>query len=664
MSRLRPPSIAGYRLSLVKQDQRTIALSVFGRWLAVAGLIALFSACSTESSAPNSAESQSSPPQPSDLHANHDADETESVHPKTVRNLGRSSVSLNPTKSLETGVDRLARLAEPHRDDWGTEHITRDASKNLKLLAELIETGQLEDHQLATVMASDVACRYPTDESLESAHRDSIFSVRRAKPLESIDSADQVTVSGFDGFRTLVSNWQRTASASSLSVHFKVYRVTSEAGQIRTRAYVEISHRSAHSAGQRTLECECHWRPSDNSLLLTELSINQAELTSASIEQGRLFEDCTRSVLARNHAYRQQVVPGIPYWSRRIGREHMGQFGHHGLAIADVNGDDLDDLYVCDTGGLPNRLYIQQLDGTVEDASAASGINLLEESRGVLLVDLDNDGDQDLTVVTDPWIQFAENDGTGRFELRDPVGVDTDGYSLSAADFDQDGDVDIYVCGYNARRQEASSRGLPFPLPYHDANNGGRNYLLRNDGDFRFVDATSDVGLDVDNRRFSLAAAWQDYDNDGDQDLYVANDFGRNCLYENRTGRFVNVASFAGVEDHASGMSVSWGDYDRDGLMDIYVSNMFSAAGNRVTYQRRFREGLSEKTVANVQRMARGNTLFRNQGDGTFADTSVAANATQGRWAWGSRFVDFNNDGWQDLFVANGYVTNEDTSDL
>ena len=77
-----------------------------------------------------------------------------------------------------------------------------------------------------------------------------------------------------------------------------------------------------------------------------------------------------------------------------------------------------------------------------------------------------------------------------------------------------------------------------------------------------------------------------------------------------------------------------------------------------------FADGLADPTVAHVQRMARGNTLFRNNGDGTFGDQSIAADVTQGRWAWGARFVDINNDGWQDLLVANGYVTNEDTGDL
>ena len=161
-----------------------------------------------------------------------------------------------------------------------------------------------------------------------------------------------------------------------------------------------------------------------------------------------------------------------------------------------------------------------------------------------------------------------------------------------------------------------------------------------------------------------MASSWEDYDNDGDVDLYVANDFGRNNLYRNDGGRFVDVAAMAGAEDISAGMSVSWADYNRDGMMDLYVSNMFSAAGNRVAFQRQFKTNTQQTAREHFQRHARGNTLFENAGDGTFRDQSAAAAVTMGRWAWSSNFVDINNDGWEDLFVANGFMTGADNGDL
>ena len=141
----------------------------------------------------------------------------------------------------------------------------------------------------------------------------------------------------------------------------------------------------------------------------------------------------------------------------------------------------------------------------------------------------------------------------------------------------------------------------------------------------------------------------------------------RNNLYRNDVDaegrrRFNDVAAELGVEDISAGMSVTWGDYNNDGLMDLYVSNMFSSAGNRIAYQRRFRSESS--SLYHFRRHARGNTLFENRPDGTFRDVSVAAGVTMGRWAWGSKFVDLNNDGLEDIYVANGFITTEDTGDL
>jgi hypothetical protein len=184
--------------------------------------------------------------------------------------------------------------------------------------------------------------------------------------------------------------------------------------------------------------------------------------------------------------------------------------------------------------------------------------------------------------------------------------------------------------------------------------------MLRNRGELQFEDVTGKVGLDQNNKRFSFAASFEDYDNDGDQDLYVANDYGRNNLFRNDNGSFTDVAASAGVEDISAGMAVSWGDYNNDGYIDLYVSNMYSSAGQRITYQRNFMTEASEDTRRQMQRHAGGNTLFKNMGDGTFRDVSQTSNTNMGRWAWGSIFFDYNNDSQLDIFVPNGFTTNDD----
>jgi hypothetical protein len=409
------------------------------------------------------------------------------------------------------------------------------------------------------------------------------------------------------------------------------------------KVFTEVLVEAVKNGAQWNARLKCRW---SQGLVLEELTV--VSLVEVRCERS-IFADATMAVIGGVPNFESQINKGVAYWADRITK--AGDFyltGHHGMAVGDVNGDGLEDLFVCDGGSLPNRLYLQNADGTARDASAEAGLDWLEDSRGALLVDLDNDGDEDLVVSTIAMLAFAENDGTGKFTLRGGHPGAQYAFSISAADYDLDGDLDVYACVYGAGDDLAGKRGFEAmsPVPFDDAENGGRNVLLANLGGFRFADVTQASGLDAVNSRWSLAAAWEDFDLDGDADLYVANDFGRNCLYRNdREKGFVEVAAKFGVENTGAGMSVSWGDWNRDGRPDLYVGNMFSSAGRR-----QFSGGENS-----LWKMARGNSLLSGSESGAFVDGS--SDVEMGRWAWSSAFVDFNNDGWEDLLVSNGFLT-------
>ena len=160
---------------------------------------------------------------------------------------------------------------------------------------------------------------------------------------------------------------------------------------------------------------------------------------------------------------------------------------------------------------------------------------------------------------------------------------------------------------------------------------------------------------------------WYDFDLDGDPDLYIANDYGANQLYRNdldKNGtRFFNeVAAISGVEDKGAGMSASWGDFNRDGLPDLYVGNMYSNAGSRITSQPDFPMAQKGELLDVYRRFAKGNTLLSQIKPNKFREQDGMA--AMGRWAWSSVFADLDNDGWEDLFVANGYITAAKPEDL
>ncbi len=566
-------------------------------------------------------------------------------------------ISGSTTKSL----DEQARALDPNEDGWDTEVTSAATNARYKLLAKwLAKPKGPSKAQLADFLANDFQCA-----ALLPTETRTIYSGGALQVLRTGTEAQETeTYRGVEGFSKAIAQLlDPLESEQPRHVKFKQFKIDTSADQTRTTAYFHAFAHTAAGPVEINSTWNCWWRIQQDDLKLTRVEVEEFEQTSAEIANPTLFADCTAAVLGDSPGFRERLLYDVSTWRQRLPANLNLQYhGHIGLAVGDVNGDGLEDVYLCQPGGLPNALYIHQTDGTVREVSAEAGVDVLNYTRGALFVDLDNDGDQDLVLTVIDQLMFYANDGTGNFTPKAELPFIRGAYSISAADYDGDRDLDVYVCRHRADGHEKGE--FPVPYPYYEANNGGQNFFLRNEGNWQFTDATAEVGLDVDNSRFSFASSWEDFDNDGDLDLYVANDFGHNTLYRNDGGRFVSVAEEIGLEDAAFGMSVSWGDYNRDGLMDLYVGNMFSAAGNRITFQEQFRPESQEESRKKYQRTARGNSLFENQGDGTFRDVSTQAGVTQGRWSWASLFADINNDGWEDLIVTNGFVTGDTIDDL
>ena len=407
-------------------------------------------------------------------------------------------------------------------------------------------------------------------------------------------------------------------------------------------------------------------RGADGSWQVLEWTASEHQHSRASTP---VFAEVTQRALGGNDSFRRQLTAGFDAWVATIDSGlTRDSNGHHGVSIGDADGDGQDDLYVAQPEGLPNRLYRARGDGTFEDATERAGLGVLDDTSQSLFADVDNDGDQDLILTLGAGPTLFQNDGQGRFTrvpgaFRFQEGLKGSPMSIAMADYDRDGFLDLYLCVYSFYYGAGEGKAGT-PMPYYDARNGPPSVLFRNDGHGHFVDVTREAGLEVGNDRYHFAAAWGDYDGDGWPDLLVANDFGRKNLYRNRgllDGKvtFEDVAAKAGVEDHGAGMSAAFVDYDNDGRLDIYTGNMWSATGQRVTANAAFMPDAPAEVRELYRRHARGNSLFRNRGDGGFEDVTLRAHAEMGRWAWSSDGLDFDSDGWEDIYVANGMLTRE-----
>ena len=386
--------------------------------------------------------------------------------------------------------------------------------------------------------------------------------------------------------------------------------------------------------------------------------------SSESVLEHRFAIDGKRPQDIHSYVTRAQHLRAKGYRSQ-IPNHSLGIEGG-GVAVGDADGDGLMDIYL--VSGTDDQLYRNVGELRFEKAAIQIRAELESdphnarqidaEGRGAYFVDYDNDGDQDL-FVTQVYApnRLLRNDG--EFQFTDvthsagmPLRTDLISHSAVWFDFDNDGFLDIYIGNYG------DWLGDQLPLVQADSRNGQPNLLLRNDGQGRFVDISAIAA--ADDNGWAQAVSHFDANGDGWQDLYIANDFGQDILLLNERGERFH-SQVVGQGHFLHGMSVGFTDVNHDGAEDIYVSNisMFSFASKHIQPDQSTTIAVSQRTTQDM-RMLENNMFLVNGSDGfhekhqAYFDRSVKGSG----WAWDADFFDFDNDGHEDLYIANGREPN------
>ena len=316
-----------------------------------------------------------------------------------------------------------------------------------------------------------------------------------------------------------------------------------------------------------------------------------------------------------------------------------------GCAFLDYNADGWMDIYLVNSGNFqnpnaPNALYRNNGNDTFTDLTQEAGVGNTGFGSGICVGDYDNDGWEDIYICNFGRNVLYRNLGDGTFsDVTEKSGVEEHSWSTSATffDADSDGDLDLYVANYLIYSVETDGCQLESLRVYCGPDNypPANDSFYRNNGDGTFQNDSISAGLVHCGRGFGVITG--DYDNDGDRDIFVANDLSPNFLYRNNgDGQFEEIGFLAGValsEDGTvgNGMGIDLSDYNNDGSLDLVVTNYQSQV----------------------------NTVYRNDRDGFFTDVSFVSGTGLPSFpllSWGCGFVDVDNDGWRDLFVVNGHI--------
>jgi len=427
----------------------------------------------------------------------------------------RSFSEPNTTSKLEDMIEApglearelVAPIAEmfdkisPEKDGWDTESYSEAASSQLYKIAAALKAPNLDASALkGTIDDSFKSTVLIPDKSETKLLQKEGFEVNTWTTTETPASQNFQQV-----FNSIKGSF---SSDSKRNITTKLYKITpSDGNRTLTNVLVELSGLSPDGYKQINTEWQCEWKAIEGNPVLSKIKLLSYQQIVSNQNNGKpLLVDNTQSVLGNNSSYQKQLLHSTNYWRSRL-PQNLGLdiVANHGFLLADLNGDDLEDLYLCQQGGLPNLLYLRKADGSFTDASANSGVDWLDFSPSALALDLDKDGDRDLIVATQFELLLMKNSGDAKFTLEAKILLNAQTFSLSAADYDLDGDLDIFTCGYNPSSIDPETGALGSPTPFHDANNGGRNTFLENIGNFKFKDITESSGMNHNNTRFSFA---------------------------------------------------------------------------------------------------------------------------------------------------------------
>jgi len=367
-----------------------------------------------------------------------------------------------------------------------------------------------------------------------------------------------------------------------------------------------------------------------------------------------VFKDVTLQKL-KKYTFLEQGFPnplffGVP-----------GNLDFGGINVVDVNQDGILDIYYSRTG--PNLLFIGQSDGTYIEKAKEFGIADKGSGRAAVFADFDGDNDLDLILANMSLVTFENRHelklykriGKSKFRNNNNISFSGKKYigpytSISVGDLDNDLDLDFIVGSYGDAQVNHRV----------EANNGGKNLLFINQGNLTFKEKSKENGFV--GTYWTYASSFFDFDDDGDLDIYIANDYGSNNLYVNNgKGVFSEKSKKYKLDHPGAGMGLIWADFNNDLKTDLYVSNMFSNAGSRIVP---FAKNLSKSIQNKLWVSAQGNALYINKGNFNFIEKTDQYGLHDGGWSWGAVNFDYDNDGDEDIYQLNGYITGKLKDDL